>query len=209
MSINYGERKCLVCGADFVPTYASQVTCSPKCRHERTLEFHTHRNAKRRDKITDLKCTIASLSQELDETKQQLDEAKAEISRLRSLTNLPMLENVVNDDAQAQDTPKEEEADESESTPDTSKQSSQYEHVCPVCGKTFRNTHRLAKYCSPACRSDAKNAQKREAILSQQMHRCERMKLSQLSSLPCGKYDACFIPFRCESCPPDAQMPEI
>lgn len=195
MYTDYGTRKCLVCGAEFTATYPAQITCSKGCYRKRELFTSKVRNDARRAHYNSLKSEVERLTAELAKAQKELEQIRKPkqnekdgaaaddvVEAVPAPTDLPKLEKNYK--------------------PVPSK-----ERVCPICGKTFQTTRQFTKYCSVACRSQAKNPNKKKTNKDAEvttMNYCERMKLSQLSPLPCGNKTACFKPFRCEACPPEA-----
>lgn len=74
--MQYDPRRCVACGKDFVPAYASQITCSDACAAERKKWREKQQKGRARERFREslerLEKEIALLKKENSELREQL-----------------------------------------------------------------------------------------------------------------------------------------
>lgn len=175
---HYAERRCLVCGATFIPQYAAHVCCGDDCRKARFRQMQaawarTDR-ARRREWLASMKAELAALREHVAALSAERDTLRAEVERLKAGVNA-------------------EAAPEQEKAPTTHRYP---ERKCCHCGKPFWPERPNSAYCSDICRNAAERERRYRG-----MHVCDRLHLRQLSALPCGDRPECWKEPPCDRIP--------
>ena len=134
--INYGERKCMVCGKIFIAMKPSTVTCSKDCWKKRRRQVHMDSYYKRKDWVGKLVEERDALLVENLELKKRLGIIQPADADKQS--DLPA-ENPV-------------------SAADAQKQQPQGKGICLACGKEYKPTGSRQRFCSKDCRENFKKS---------------------------------------------------
>lgn len=247
----WGNRKCVVCGAEFEPRYASQITCSDACQRKRKNAQERACRGRRKDRINALReenKRLALILEEKDgeallkenaELRATLEERDKKIAELSAAT----MDEAILDAARKKldgvemiaDTLRKEnaafraalEAKEKELAPLKAALRAKDEEIVALKNaidakeQEFAAKREVAKLKEQeaqareeAARKNAREANEkavqaekkrlaREKTTEEVMNRlasqgllktCDRLKLTTMSDLPCGKTDKCWWP---------------
>lgn len=79
----YKPRKCEVCGREFVPERANQLTCSSECKETRYLAYDREYRKRRREFIAGLQAENAMLKARVAELESELEDLKVSGATLK------------------------------------------------------------------------------------------------------------------------------